>query len=74
MANVKPQFWRNDLKVIGLERETLERVLLEFREAVRCGIALVSERSEAPDINDAHVSGTIYNGDLGKLVFSVQAR
>lgn len=67
MTTTRPQYFEIGLRVVKLEKETLERALLELREAVRKGLAMVPTRSQVPDPNDTHAFGTIYNGDLGKL-------
>lgn len=61
-----PQYFKNDLVPVKINRESLQNTLIDLQEAVRRGIELIKANSPPPDVTDSQAFGSIYNGDLGE--------
>ncbi|WEW55847.1 hypothetical protein PRK78_001280 [Emydomyces testavorans] len=72
MASIKPQYFKNNLRLIRVDKETLSEALSELRKAVAQGVTVISANAKVPDASDNHEFGTIYNGHLGIVLMSLR--
>lgn len=61
-----PQYFKNDLCLVPIDKESLQNTLTELREAIVRAFALLKANSPAPDINDTKAFGSLYTGDNGR--------
>ncbi|KAF3480129.1 uncharacterized protein GIQ15_05476 [Arthroderma uncinatum] len=67
-----PQYFKNDLYLVPVDKVSLRNTLSELRAAIVCGFALIKANSPAPDINDTKAFGSLYNGDNGIAVMATR--
>ncbi|EEQ28771.1 conserved hypothetical protein [Microsporum canis CBS 113480] len=67
-----PQFFKNDLYLVPIDKVSLQSTLNELREAITRGFALIKANSPTPDINDTRAFGSLYTGDNGIAVMATR--
>ncbi|KAK2872079.1 hypothetical protein FQN49_002581 [Arthroderma sp. PD_2] len=67
-----PQYFKNDLYLVPIDRVSLQNTLGELREAIVRGFTLIKANSPTPDINDTKAFGTLYNGDNGVALMATR--
>ena len=60
-----PQYFKNDLCLVPIDKASLQNTLTELREAIVRAFALLKANSPTPDINDTKAFGSLYTGDNG---------
>jgi hypothetical protein len=68
MASTRPQFYPNTLQPLSIDKSTLQDTLNDLRAAIRRGVDLINSSYPPPDPSDPTRFGTIFNGNLGKIV------
>ncbi|EFE39739.1 lanthionine synthetase C family protein, putative [Trichophyton verrucosum HKI 0517] len=63
-----PQYFKNDLCLVPIDKVSLQNTLTELREAIVRAFALLKANSPAPDINDTKAFGSLYTGDNAKYL------
>jgi hypothetical protein len=66
MAATLPQFHKNNLQPVEIERLELRDVLLILQAAVRRGVDLLKSERPVPDPASDATYGSISHGDLGR--------
>ena len=62
---MRPQYFKNGLEPVDIDKQSLSNALAELRAAVRRAVDLIKSKCPSPDPNDHEAFGTIYNGSLG---------
>ncbi|PGG99902.1 hypothetical protein AJ79_08384 [Helicocarpus griseus UAMH5409] len=60
-----PQYYENELQLIGLEKEKLQQVLVELRDAVKRATVIIKQNEPEPRPDDSSAFGTMYSGVSG---------
>ncbi|OAL73441.1 hypothetical protein A7D00_1467 [Trichophyton violaceum] len=67
-----PQYFKNDLCLVPIDKASLQNTLTELREAIVRAFALLKANSPTPDINDTKAFGSLYTGDNGIAVMATR--
>jgi hypothetical protein len=70
---MRPQYFENGLKPVGLDKDSLSKALAELQSAIRLGVDLIKLECPPPNPHDPEAFGTIYNGNLGTKILSTQS-
>lgn len=60
-----PQYFKNTLEPVDLDKEALLDILAQLQASIRRGIEQIQSECPPPDPHDQRGFGSIYNGSLG---------
>jgi hypothetical protein len=71
MEAIRPQYYKNELQPVCIDKPTLDKVLDDLRAAINHGLGCIISDCPLPDPTDPSAFHHIFYGSLGRPSFSI---